>query len=78
MGYACRVSDKLPEDCMKENSAYTPTAILTGWKNADTDIKDKGKKTHSEDEPKTEGETKPDGDPATKPEAAPTETPAKH
>ena len=41
MGYACRVSNKLPEDCMKENSTYTPTSILAGWKMADKDIKDR-------------------------------------
>lgn len=38
IGYACRVSLKKPEDCMKENEAYSPTSILTGWKNADKDI----------------------------------------
>jgi len=38
IGYACRVSLKVPEDCMKENEAQSPTAILTGWKEADKDI----------------------------------------
>lgn len=41
IGYACRVSLKKPEDCMKENDAQSPTAILTGWKAADKDIVDK-------------------------------------
>jgi hypothetical protein len=40
IGYACRVSLKVPEDCMKENEAASPTAILTGWKSADKDIQD--------------------------------------
>jgi hypothetical protein len=40
IGYACRVSLKVPEDCMKENEAASPTAILTGWKSADKDIHD--------------------------------------
>ncbi|MDD2914665.1 MAG: hypothetical protein PHP70_05030 [Gallionella sp.] len=38
IGYACRVSQKVPEDCMKENEAQSPTAILNGWKKADSDI----------------------------------------
>lgn len=38
IGYACRVSQKAPEDCMKENEAQSPTSILTGWKEADKDI----------------------------------------
>lgn len=38
IGYACRVSQKAPEDCMKENEAQSPTSVLTGWKNADKDI----------------------------------------
>jgi hypothetical protein len=40
MGYACRVSKKPPESCMKENETYSPTHILRGWKSADKDIKD--------------------------------------
>lgn len=38
IGYACRVSLKAPEDCMKENEAQSPTAVLNGWKEADKDI----------------------------------------
>lgn len=38
IGYACRVSQKSPEDCMKENEAQSPTSILSGWKEADKDI----------------------------------------
>lgn len=38
IGYACRVSSKTPEACMKENEAQSPTAVLAGWKNADKDI----------------------------------------
>jgi hypothetical protein len=38
IGYACRVSLKSPEECMKENEAQSPTSILTGWKEADKDI----------------------------------------
>jgi hypothetical protein len=40
IGYACRVSLKVPEDCMKENEMFSQTAILTGWKSADKDIRD--------------------------------------
>lgn len=40
IGYACRVSGKSPEDCMKENDAFNPSPILDGWKNADQDIKE--------------------------------------
>ena len=62
VGYACRLSDKLPEDCMKENNTYTPTSILTGWKAAGRDIEDKKANSHS---PATEtgaaGATKPEG-----------------
>jgi hypothetical protein len=39
IGYACRVSRKPPEICMKENDAQSPSQILFGWKNADKDIK---------------------------------------
>ncbi|HEU0282495.1 MAG TPA: hypothetical protein VFQ99_01830, partial [Gallionella sp.] len=41
IGYACRISLKIPEDCMKENEALSPTSILSGWKEADKDIKEK-------------------------------------
>lgn len=38
VGYACRVSLKTPEDCMKENESQSPTSILSGWKSANKDI----------------------------------------
>ena len=38
IGYACRVSEKVPEDCMKENETQSPSSILDGWKAADLDI----------------------------------------
>ena len=41
IGYACRVSLKPPEDCMKENETQSPTSVLFGWKEADKDIKEK-------------------------------------
>ncbi|MBU3735528.1 MAG: hypothetical protein FGM62_00980 [Methylobacterium sp.] len=39
IGFACRVSSKTPEECMKENEAQSPSSILDGWKSADEDIK---------------------------------------
>jgi len=39
IGYACRVSKKPPEPCMKENDSQRPADILAGWKNADKDLK---------------------------------------
>jgi hypothetical protein len=41
IGYACRVSQKSPEDCMKENDGQSPSSVLNGWKKADADIKAK-------------------------------------
>ncbi len=41
IGYACRVSQKVPEDCMKENDTKSPSSILDGWKAADLDIQEK-------------------------------------
>lgn len=41
MGYACRVSKKSPEQCMRENPDFSQTAILEGWREADADVKDK-------------------------------------
>ncbi|MEI7841717.1 MAG: hypothetical protein WCI39_01690 [Gallionellaceae bacterium] len=38
IGFACRVSFKAPEDCMKDNATLSPTSILTGWKAADKEI----------------------------------------
>lgn len=40
IGFACRVADKQPEVCMKENDAYSPSSVLDGWKAADEDIRD--------------------------------------
>lgn len=40
IGFACRVADKQPEVCMKENDAFSPSSILDGWKSADEDIRD--------------------------------------
>jgi hypothetical protein len=39
IGFACRVSAKTPEACMKENEAQSPSSMLDGWKSADEDIK---------------------------------------
>lgn len=76
IGFACRLSDKLPEDCMKENNTYTPTSILTGWKRADSEKKEAAHGPEKPaDETAAEGEAKPEGDQAA--EAAP-EQPAKH
>lgn len=41
VGYACRVSLKAPEDCIKENDIHSPTYLLNGWKAADRDISEK-------------------------------------
>lgn len=41
IGFACRVSQRTPEDCMKENESHSPTYILRGWKAASKDIEDK-------------------------------------
>lgn len=41
IGYACRISLKKPEDCMKENEAQSPSSVLDGWKAADKDIREK-------------------------------------
>lgn len=69
IGFACRVSHKTPEDCMKENEAQSPSSILDGWKSADEDIKD-GKldpkmnnvaSPTPESEAGAEGEAKPEG-----------------
>jgi hypothetical protein len=39
IGFACRVSGKTPEACMKENEAQSPSSVLDGWKSADEDIR---------------------------------------
>ncbi|OGT03872.1 MAG: hypothetical protein A2143_06350 [Gallionellales bacterium RBG_16_57_15] len=41
IGYACRISLKTPEDCMKENETHSPTYVLNGWKEADRDINER-------------------------------------
>ena len=40
VGFACRVAQKQPEVCMKENEAFSPSSILDGWKSADEEIKE--------------------------------------
>jgi len=67
IGFACRVSGKSPEDCMKENEAQSPSSILDGWKSADEDIKAGKLDPKMSNEPKAEdavveGEAKPEGD----------------
>jgi hypothetical protein len=70
IGFACRVSGKAPEACMKENEAQSPSSLLDGWKTADEDIKAgkldpsmsnmaSGKKEGEEAAPAAEGEEKP-------------------
>lgn len=80
LGFACRISNKLPEDCMKENSTYTPTSILTGWKAADKEALDKQMgirkdKPAAADAAKTEGEAAPEGDKPTAQEGEKTASP---
>lgn len=41
VGYACRISLKTPEDCMKENETHSPTYVLNGWKEADRDVNER-------------------------------------
>ena len=41
MGFACRISKKSPEQCMRENPTFSQTAILEGWREGDQDVKDK-------------------------------------
>lgn len=72
IGFACRVSAKTPEECMKENEAQSPSSILDGWKAADEDIKggklDPGMKNEvvaaPEGEVPAEGEAPAEGAPA--------------
>ncbi len=60
IGYACRVSMKSPEACMKENEAQSPSSVLDGWKEADKDISKKtldpqmGKAKNSDAPPEAE------------------------
>lgn len=54
IGYACRVSMKTPEDCMKENEAQSPSSVLDGWKEADKDISKKTLDPHMGKDKKSE------------------------
>jgi hypothetical protein len=84
IGYACRVSLKTPEDCMKENETQSPTSVLDGWKMANKDIdgqlidpsmgKQKAKNTGAQSQPAT-AET-PSEKVTEKPVAAPAATKA--
>lgn len=59
IGYACRVSLRVPEDCMKANEAHSPTSILAGWKKANKDIEENvidpsmGQNRHEESTPQS-------------------------
>lgn len=55
IGYACRVSQKTPEACMKENEAQSPSSVLDGWKSADKDIKEKAIDVSMSAPPKVDG-----------------------
>jgi len=67
VGFACRVAQKQPEACMKENEALSPSSLLDGWKIADEDIKE-GKldpgmsnvASEKKDESAADGEHKPE------------------
>ncbi len=85
MGYACRVSKKSPEQCMRENPDFSQTAILEGWREADVDVKDKKVDTNfpppppvilkpAESAKKAEGEA--EGEAVPEPEPAPAAPPA--
>lgn len=79
IGFACRVSSKTPEECMKENEAQSPSSILDGWKSADEDIKagklDPGMKNIAA--PAAEGEAAAEGETPPADGAAPAEADAK-
>lgn len=75
MGYACRISKKSPEQCMRESPAFSQNAILDGWREADNDVKEKKvdtdfsapppfKSAVAEGEPPPEGENPPETQPA--------------
>lgn len=64
IGYACRVSLKKPEDCMKENEAQSTTSILAGWKAADKDIQDRTLDPSMGTDPATAVQIKPASAPA--------------
>lgn len=46
---------------MKENPAYTPTSVLTGWKAAEADLTGKKPDAHA-DKPAEDGADKPEGE----------------
>lgn len=79
MGYACRVSKKSPELCMRENPTFSQTAILEGWREADKDVKDKKVDTNFAAPPpvvvKPAGEEKKEGETGAE-AAAPAASPA--
>jgi hypothetical protein len=64
IGYACRVSLKKPEDCMKENEAQSTSSILAGWKAADKDIQDRTLDPSMGTDPATAVQIKPASAPA--------------
>ena len=62
IGFACRLSDKSPETCMKEYNSMSPAAILDGWKAADVEVKEhkaEAEEKAAKEGKKPEGETKP-------------------
>lgn len=69
VGYACRLSSKLPEDCMKENDIYTPTSILEGWKRGEKEVREGKVGSLTGKSPSAEGESAPKAE--AKPEAKP-------
>lgn len=40
IGYACRMAQKLPNECMAENPKQPQSYLLAGWQKADEEIKD--------------------------------------
>ncbi|MFA7241035.1 MAG: hypothetical protein WC091_13070 [Sulfuricellaceae bacterium] len=90
MGYACRISKKSPEQCMRENPTFSQIAILDGWREGDLDVKDKKVDTNFSPPPPVvippppappkkegeEGEKKPEGEAPPEAKAAePTQPP---
>jgi hypothetical protein len=79
VGYACRLSSKLPEDCMKENDIYTPTSILEGWKRGEKEVREgkvgslTGKSQPAESEGAPKAEAKPETKPKPEGESVPAE-----
>lgn len=69
IGYACRVSLKKPEDCMKENETQSTTSVLAGWKAADKDISERTLDPSMGSDPATAVILKPAPDPVASKEA---------